>query len=340
MSKKCSLCGGRLQEGVCVECGLDNSKNDSNYTRGESACSEKTLTHAHTADEDPYAQKTMTRQARAEIQMTRKQSVEKRGKGKKNLPAQILTLLIFIVTVGGAVIPWLGEKIDQFKEPEEEVWSSESSMNQQPYYSVTRELPETGEAYEVSLSAGLYKCGVHIPEGNYKVVLERGTGSLQVEDEVNYISLFYSFGNDTDNNQITQEDDIRIYKGALVSIDDDLTLHFKTENAQMELEGMQNPNTESRTLTEKFVAGKDIPAGAYDVYCDEGSGIFEYYIKMDGYDSYEGKLIGDNLSTFPHVYNNIVLPDGVEVTISGMKVTLVPSETIESEDYEDFYPDI
>lgn len=45
MSKKCSLCGGRLQEGVCVECGLDNTKNDSK----------------------------------------RKQSVEKRGEGKKNL---------------------------------------------------------------------------------------------------------------------------------------------------------------------------------------------------------------------------------------------------------------
>lgn len=340
MGKRCSLCGGKLVDNVCVECGLDNSKSDDSYTWGKSTCETKPMTHVHDEKEDPLAEKTMTEDARRAAETKKKQRAGYDNKSKKNTPAQILTVLVFIVTIGGAVIPWIGEKITQFQEPEQEVWSSEPVMQQDPYFGITREIPETGEPYSVTLGAGLYKCGVHIPEGVYRVVLESGSGSLNVEDEVNYISLFYSFGNDSEIEEIREVDDVRIYKGALVTILDNVTLRFETENAQMELGGIANPNTESRTLEEQFVVGKDIPAGVYDVYCEEGSGIFEYYIPMDGYDSYEGKLIGDSQSTLPRTFKNVVLPDGVEVTITGMKVTLTPSEIIESVDYDKFYSDM
>ena len=81
----------------------------------------------------------------------------------------------------------------------------------------------------------------------------------------------------------------------------------------------------------------DIPAGVYDVHCDEGTGIFEYYIPMGGYDAYEGRLMGKDSAGFSKELKNIVLPNGVEVKMEDLKVTLTPSAYIESEDYENFY---
>ena len=48
--KRCSLCGGRLDSNKrCIECGLDNTKNDSMY-RGmtnRNNCDGEPLTHVH-----------------------------------------------------------------------------------------------------------------------------------------------------------------------------------------------------------------------------------------------------------------------------------------------------
>lgn len=329
MKRRCSLCGGKLVNQICVDCGLDNTKNDDQYTFEKKECEDAPMTHVHTGREDPLEGKTLTKDVRRQA--------EKRTKQQSG---RILTAIALIVTICGTVIPWIGEKIEEYNEPEAEVWSSESSVNFDPYAYVTRALSETGERYSISLSAGLYKCGVHIPEGQYTTQAASDAGALHVSDEENQISLYLEYGLEAEGIDEVYKEDIRLYKGALIEVEDNLILYLETENAQMDLAGMTNPNTERKTLEEQFTAGVDIPAGTYDVYCEEGSGIFEYYIPHNGYDSYEGKLIGDEQSSFPRIYRNIVLPEGVEVTIAGMKVTLTPSETIESEDYLDFYPDI
>ena len=43
--KRCQLCGGKLSGSICQECGLDNSKNDSQYEKyfGTSQCDEGAL---------------------------------------------------------------------------------------------------------------------------------------------------------------------------------------------------------------------------------------------------------------------------------------------------------
>lgn len=32
MGKQCSLCGGKLRNGICTECGMDNRKSDRTYS--------------------------------------------------------------------------------------------------------------------------------------------------------------------------------------------------------------------------------------------------------------------------------------------------------------------
>ena len=71
----------------------------------------------------------------------------------------------------------------------------------------------------------------------------------------------------------------------------------------------------------------------------EGKGSIGYNVLLNEateYYSYEG---ADCMEDGAKGYKNVVLPEGVEVEIYGtIKIRLTPSEIIESEDYENFYP--
>lgn len=55
MAKNCNLCGGRVVNGICTECGMDNSKSDNRYLKqlNQADCDKKPLTHVH-----PYEEQT------------------------------------------------------------------------------------------------------------------------------------------------------------------------------------------------------------------------------------------------------------------------------------------
>lgn len=57
MAGKCILCGGKIRNGICTECGLDNKKTDAVYRSqlNSSQCGSAPLTHVHGEDNtEPY----------------------------------------------------------------------------------------------------------------------------------------------------------------------------------------------------------------------------------------------------------------------------------------------
>ena len=58
--------------------------------------------------------------------------------------------------------------------------------------------------------------------------------------------------------------DFEVFPGCYVIVEDTLELHMTAENAQMNLTAIANPITESKTVSDKFTVGKDVPAGVYD----------------------------------------------------------------------------
>ena len=179
MSKRCTLCGGKIVNNVCVECGLDNSKNDENYSPGKSSCEGKPMTHVHTGKENTYT-----------VQKVRK----KKSTGSKALG--VISILIIIMLVFSSAVPYI---IDRVKEESyTEQVSEEMEMEAyDPYELVERELSGDGEEYETILTAGLYKGGVHLPEGRYSILIESGNGTFSVSDTENNIFLSVLF-NDGD----------------------------------------------------------------------------------------------------------------------------------------------
>lgn len=366
MRRRCSLCGGKLSGNVCTECGLDNSKSDASYVTGKSHGDEVSLTHVHREDEDPFAGKTMTREQQEQLKektQRRRRTGHKKGGGQKggdnlyrassadqpnpkNGKKRIGVVIGLLIALTG-VVPALSECASEaFRdasmgwETEEESWVAvpEESAEEDPYMFVQRELSEEGEEYEVTLEAGSYKGGVHLPEGNYSVEYLEGRGYLSLDDWDNSIYLYGPLGYEN-TDEYEHLDDFRIYKDAVVKLDGTLKLCFRSENAQMELNYMENPNTQTGEFSESFVAGKDIPAGVYDVTVLEGKGSIGYNVLLNEateYYSYEG---ADFMEDGAKGYKNVVLPEGVEVEIYGtIKIRLTPSEIIESEDYENFYP--
>lgn len=354
MKRRCSLCEGKLNGNICTECGLDNSKNDDQYVTLGKACKEEPMTHVHTEEEKPYEGKTMTR----ENVRKAKKAVKQAGKKKANTAAfnetytysaastvnkpkkkrQILKPVIAIAVIA----VFAGEFASTIKD---EIWDSvndsdydySSDSYDDPYSEITEEMPETGEAYEVDLTAGIYKGAVHLPQGSYTLTCSEGSGSVELIDNKNNIWVQYYFGDEYEDSE-NEINDFEVFPGCYVVINETLKLHMTTENAQMDMKNAENPLKESRTVSEKFTVGKEVPAGVYDVRCTKGLGIFDYNIDTPNSDEYYmGMLIGDSESGFPQELKNIVLTDGTEVELEGLDVELTPSKEIESEDYESFY---
>lgn len=53
MKNICILCGGKLRDGICTECGMDNRKSDDRYKEvlNQSSCDKVPMTHVHTREE-------------------------------------------------------------------------------------------------------------------------------------------------------------------------------------------------------------------------------------------------------------------------------------------------
>lgn len=426
--ERCSLCGGKLRNHVCTECGLDNRKRDgsqSKYRINESSCDNKPLTHAHVEDMDsderyrmpnPSASEHKAQNARDVIQkgieQRRAQEEEKRTKdqessnqssgygqsypygqssaygqhtstgqtkgawatGKrtaankdsiwksskaskkpKNPLAVILKAVIFISILAGLVPEAMDLLSDNVGGSKEEVISEATFEYEKPDYSqVTRELSATGQHYDETLLPGNYIVGVTIPEGTYNIILTEGMGSVCIIDRENQISVYQSFyGGDVGSTM----DDVRLYKGAFVEVDSRLSLEFVSENAQIDsMESIENPNTEVVTLTKEGVAGKDFPAGIYDLSLgedvkDDVFGMLEFYVP--GYTSEDG---GEEYATFTkylqdtswqeesvevtNSVKHVVIPEGTRVIFNDedlVSIMLTPSVAIKDTDYMSYY---
>lgn len=81
--------------------------------------------------------------------------------------------------------------------------SHDEEVDYDPYEYVTREIPDTGEAYEAILGNGIYKVGVHIPEGVYRAEVEEGAGALGIADDENIIYDSVYLGEEEEYGQVT-----------------------------------------------------------------------------------------------------------------------------------------
>ena len=367
MAGRCSLCGSRLNNGKCEFCGLDNRMYDRNYLKDPYHLAE-IAREADTPKAPPgqtqrppgtsgrsgsTAQKTVftanppARHGAGSSSRRQKQDVsswqKRQNSGASRSRAVIvIVILVILICIAGPVLFQIGKSvIETGTVPDTDSWQSavdslfsddDSSLDLNDYDAydyVTREIPEDGTDYEVTLSDGFYQVGIHIPEGVYHVELAEESADLHIADTENIIYDSVWFGDETEYDEVTEADDIRLYNGAEISITGGGSLLFTTDNAQpFTQETAANPLTESFILEEgSSTAGEYIPEGMYDILLAETDEYISFGLEISYPNELSEYLWASNSSGEPEErIRNVIIPAGTELTLDGGPVKLEPSE--------------
>ena len=370
--KRCSLCGGKLNSrGICTECGLDNSKSDKNYRINRSDCDGMPLTHVHEekekhrpdrkADHREINHKGTNHKKRDygkqgyrmnESDMTgkkRRKYVQTPDITNRRRPLKIVILAIIVIAVLGNLYEEhkydieyaVGDAVQGvFQDTGDQKTNDTDETDYDHYQYVTREIPKEGESADYELTSGNYVAGVEIPEGIYTVTPQDDYDTVQIDDPENSIYLYeYTEG------KKEKIKDIRLYKGAHLTLNCRTTVKLHTDNAQdveaMETAGQSNPLTESvdikgqKTLT----AGRDLEPGIYDLSRVSGAGnvdVIIYSDEQEEINSWSQCLSEDGIDG--ETFHYLVIPENATMEVSeDLKIRLTPSEQIASTDYYGFY---
>lgn len=370
--KRCSLCGGKLNSrGICTECGLDNSKSDKNYRINRSDCDGMPLTHVHEekekhrpdrkADHREINHKETNHKKRDygkqgyrmnESDMTgkkRRKHVQTPDITNRRRSLKIVILAIIVIAVLGNLYEEhkydieyaVGDAVQGvFQDTGDQKTNDTDETDYDHYQYVTREIPKEGESADYELTSGNYVAGVEIPEGIYTVTPQDDYDTVQIDDPENSIYLYeYTEG------KKDKIKDIRLYKGAHLTLNCRTTVKLHTDNAQdveaMETAGQSNPLTESvdikgqKTLT----AGRDLEPGIYDLSRVSGAGnvdVIIYSDEQEEINSWSQCLSEDGIDG--ETFHYLVIPENATMEVSeDLKIRLTPSEQIASTDYYGFY---
>lgn len=370
--KRCSLCGGKLNSrGICTECGLDNSKSDKNYRINRSDCDGMPLTHVHEekekhrpdrkADHREINHKETNHKKRDygkqgyrmnESDMTgkkRRKHVQTPDITNRRRPLKIVILAIIVIAVLGNLYEEhkydieyaVGDAVQGvFQDTGDQKTNDTDETDYDHYQYVTREIPKEGESADYELASGNYVAGVEIPEGIYTVTPQDDYDTVQIDDPENSIYLYeYTEG------KKDKIKDIRLYRGAHLTLNCRTTVKLHTDNAQdveaMETAGQSNPLTESvdikgqKTLT----AGRDLEPGIYDLSRVSGAGnvdVIIYSDEQEEINSWSQCLSEDGIDG--ETFHYLVIPENATMEVpEDLKIRLTPSEQIASTDYYGFY---
>lgn len=358
MGKKneCYLCGAKLHQGYCKDCGLDNTKiRRKNYRLNESGSAVKIEYKKVQVDapkkeasyqsvpQNKILQDRTSRTPKTKAIRIHKKPIS-RGKGLVKLIVIVNILLI----VGSSLFELYQENYSYQTWNTESIfggsYETETYEEYDPYEYVSRELASVGDSLTQVLGAGEYVVGTHIPEGNYTIILQYGSGYFSLNDDENSIYIGESFGKNKEYDEVSERQDVRLYQNAQFSISEGAVLEFSTDCAQSQsMTYIENPLTEQILVEqdESLVVGIDIPDGIYNVICQDGSAWLTYYIPVNP-EWYDDDFIENGLWLDPEYgsesYSNLVLPEGTKITAEDGNLLLVPSERIASEDYGSHYP--
>lgn len=326
MGKRCNLCGGKLRNGICTECGMDNRKPDERYP--------------HHADKNVSAESIQSTENTTAEKKTKRNSVQKQFVFKKQTQHSE-TKNIKVIFYGAAALLVLAALILPKSNSEadlglniavqEEVidMSAEDTEREEQFPDIAQ--------WENTLESGLYVVGVDIPAGEYTITAPPGS-IFQTYNNPQYEDEHVNFGKAPSG--IEEVKNVPLCEGTLVRVSGS-NMRFFSRDAQVEnlAERVENPLTNQVQIIGKVVAGRDFAAGTYDIEAvGEKEGTFTY--------SYEDKIqmsvwlkpmqAEGNIYTSVY-YRNVVLPEGTQIDTGDMTVMLIPSKGIVSEDYNSFY---
>lgn len=366
--QKCSLCGGRVVNGRCEECGMPIPPEHTYTLRGESAHyhrvngedvlhrvrptgsrpkvdgydEEERTAHVHESGSDRHnAPRPAVRTARVEHHI----EAPSRRRRSANVAWLIIVVALFLILpmlqvllqreIGSSV----SEPVPEFSE--EQAIEADSNA----YDDLRGTVPAAGADWDGDLTAGLYTVGQDLPEGTYTIQCAEGNTSIDlhiVSDEYG-VEIYEDLSSNGYDAIDSERDDVPLPAGTVLFLTGNGTLYFHSSNAQVDAlptETAPNPvvGDVAYTLSDSdeslyLLVGEDIEPGVYDVTCTAGTGYFSFVLPMENTRTMycSAWLYGD--PDYVDTLRHITLTEDTEVTLSNYSdmdftVTLTPSETV------------
>lgn len=366
--QKCSLCGGRVINGRCEECGMPIPPEHTYTLRGESAHyhrvngedvlhrvrptgsrpkvdgydEEERTAHVHESGSDRHAApRPAVRTARVEHHI----EAPSRRSRSANVAWLIIVVALFLILpmlqvllqreIGSSV----SEPVPEFSE--EQAIEADSNA----YDDLRGTVPAAGADWDGDLTAGLYTVGQDLPEGTYTIQCAEGNTSIDlhiVSDEYG-VEIYEDLSSNGYDAIDSERDDVSLPAGTVLFLSGNGTLYFHSSNAQVDAlptETAPNPlvGDAAYTLSDSdeslyLLVGEDIEPGVYDVTCTAGTGYFSFVLPMENTRTMycSAWLYGD--PDYVDTLRHITLTEDTEVTLSNYSdmdftVTLTPSETV------------
>ncbi|MDD4716313.1 MAG: hypothetical protein PHT34_07220 [Oscillospiraceae bacterium] len=210
-----------------------------------------------------------------------------------------------------------------------------------PSMALTESPAESPSASPISvrkqLISGHYTAGIDFPEGIYDITAVSGKGNV-------YSSNMYSGGinaamgvkdpNAKSGSDIyaQQASKVALKGGVVLSVSGGVVIQISSHDASGNpLIARAKTNTGTVQLgSGKFVAGRDFPAGTYNVVAISGSGnVYSDNMYNGGINASMGTEEANAAAgwdLYERCYNNIEFRAGVALTVSGVELQLVPSK--------------
>lgn len=229
----------------------------------------------------------------------------------------IIGVCVVLIIIGIAATQ--GEEENTNKEQKETIKTEETAKT------VEKEEKKKKEKFSTFISAGQYTAGIDFPAGNYNIVVKKGSGNVNSSNMYDG-GLNEVMGLEDDGMSIKEFSNAKFTDGVTVTVSSDLEIEISTKEADI-----SNMKTRENTTAEKislksgnYIAGKDFKAGTYDIVALKGNG------NVSSSNMYEGglnEIMGVSKDGYSiKKYKNAALEDGVELSISGVDVKLVPSK--------------